>query len=85
MFENRRSRIQVIIIYFRYRQHEIYELVVTLIQARQHRFAEVCSPGTPVAYSAKVVMQLLRQDNRILRGNGEGATTQKEPPILYYG
>ena len=37
MFEYRRSRIQVIIIHFCYRQHEIYELVVTLIQARQHR------------------------------------------------
>ena len=37
MFEYRRSRIQVIIIHFCYRKHEIYDLVVTLIQARQHR------------------------------------------------
>ena len=37
MFEYRRSRIQVIIIHFCYRQHEIYKLVVTLIQARQHQ------------------------------------------------
>ena len=33
--ENRRSRIQVIIIHFCYRQHEIYDLVVTLKRLEQ--------------------------------------------------
>lgn len=36
--------------------------------------------GTPEAYGK--VGNAMRQDNRIFRGNGRGATTQKEPPIF---
>ena len=35
MFEYRRSRIQVVVVHFRYRQHEIYDWVVTLKRLEQ--------------------------------------------------